>query len=464
MGGQSHPHMKIDFRFVLSVPLLAFGIAQAGTLDPFNTAGRLQEPAGCNSPVGQRALDLPAVVQAALCNNPQTREVWANARYQAAQLGVAQAAYLPGVTATLAASRSEVSSAGVNSDTRQRSATLGLNWLLYDFGGREAGVASARALLQAANATQNSTVQQVWLAAVQAFYQVQAAEAALTAAALSEEAASRSYAAAEARYKAGVATPADSLQAKTAWSQAMLARITAAGQLATARGTLASVLGLDANSPLSVTPIAETPLPQRFDADVASLIEQARKQRPDLQAVAAQAQAARENVTVAKAAGRPSISLNASSNAVDADGSPFSRGNTVGVSLTIPLFSGFATNYRIRAAEAQVDSKTAQLERLRLQVAQDVWNAWQNLTTATQSRRATDDLFASAEQAENVALGRYKAGVGTILDVLNAQSALAGARQQKVQAYYNWNVSRAALAQAMGQADLLNLSEVKSQP
>jgi len=107
----------------------------------------------------------------------------------------------------------------------------------------------------------------------------------------------------------------------------------------------------------------------------------------------------------------------------------------------------------VRAAEAQVEVKNSQLEQLRLQVALDVWTAYQNLTTATQSLRTTADLLNSAEQSERVALGRYKAGVGSMLDNLATQSALASARQQRVQSTFNWNISRATLAQALGGLD-----------
>ena len=67
--------------------------------------------------------------------------------------------------------------------------------------------------------------------------------------------------------------------------------------------------------------------------------------------------------------------------------------------------------------------------------------------------QTTRDLLASAEQSERVALGRYKAGVGTVLDVLNAQSALAAARMQRIQSELDWYVYRAVLAQAMGALD-----------
>lgn len=132
----------------------------------------------------------------------------------------------------------------------------------------------------------------------------------------------------------------------------------------------------------------------------------------------------------------------------------------------MPIFSGFSTTYRVRAAEAQVEVKGAQRDRLARQVALDVWRSRQGLTTASQSLKTTAALVASAEQSEKVALGRYKAGLGSILDVLNAQSALAAARQQRIQATLDWQVSRAALAQAVGSLDysLLQSAEAGKQP
>ena len=212
------------------------------------------------------------------------------------------------------------------------------------------------------------------------------------------------------------------------------------------------MLGLDANQNVMLATANTADIPASFDRDVAALIEEARLRRPDLHAAAAQVKVAQANVDAVRASGKPSVSLTASTNQTSAAGIT-SHGASFGVNLSVPLFAGFAPTYRIRAAEAQVEAQTAQLERLRLQVALDVWTAYQNLTTATQSLRTTADLLNSAEQSERVALGRYKAGVGSILDVLNAQSALAGARQQRIQSTFNWNINRAALARAMGNLD-----------
>jgi outer membrane protein TolC len=107
----------------------------------------------------------------------------------------------------------------------------------------------------------------------------------------------------------------------------------------------------------------------------------------------------------------------------------------------------------VQAAEAQADLQAARREQVRLQVALDVWNAYANLATATQSVKTAADLLESAAQSERVAAGRYRAGVGSILDLLTAQAALASARQQRIQADTSWFVSRSALAQAMGALD-----------
>jgi outer membrane protein len=445
---------------VTSLLVLSNGLVFAGeTSDPFDTSsilpprpalrmeGNVGDP--CAAQPLDHALNLTEVVNMALCNNPQTQVAWANSMAQAAQVGVSKAGYLPSAELN-AASNHDLS--GSNSRVYRNNVAITLSYLLYDFGSRSANLENARQLLAAASAAQDSTVQSVFLAAVQDYYQVQATQAALDAALESERAAENSFAAAEARYNAGSATPADKLQAQTAFSQAALNRITADGNLRNAQGTLANIIGLDANRAVLLAPANTAIMPDDFEGDINALIEEARQRRPDLQAASAQVKAAQANADAVRASGRPTISLTASSNQYN-DAGINSNSSTVGISLNVPIFSGYAPTYRVRAAEAQVDSQSAQFEQLRLQVALDVWTAYQRLTTATQSLRTSAVLLNNAEQSERVALGRYKAGVGSILDVLNAQSALASARQQSVHSTFDWNTSRATLAQAMGNLD-----------
>jgi outer membrane protein len=438
---------------------LSLPAAAGGLDDPFGSdamaplrpspqlAARVGE-APCATALPATPLSVIDAVDLSLCNNPQTREVWAAARAQAALVGVAQAAWLPGLDGRLAASRNSSDSGNFN----QRNAVLTLSWLLLDFGQRAASGESARQLLAAAAATQGSTVQALFLAALQTYYNAQATRAAVQSTGEAERAARESYAAADARYKAGVGTPADRLQAQTALSQATLNRIRAEGEAKNALGTLANAMGFDAQTPFNLAELPPTQPDAAFQSDIEALIATARSRRPDLQAAEAQLKAAESNIDLARAQGRPTLSLAAGPSWQEVGGVS-SNGSSIGLTLSVPLFSGFDTTYRVRAAQAQADVRAAQRDRLSSQVALDVWRAYQNLNTATQSLTTTADLVASAEQSERVARGRYQAGVGTVLELLTAQSALASARLQRIQATLDWQVFRATLAQTVGALD-----------
>ena len=417
----------------------------------------------CQLPPADAAYDALQVVDLALCQNPKTREAWASARSQAAMVGVAQGAYLPTLDSKLASNQTRSS----GDSTTQNSASLTFSWLLVDFGARSATLENARQLLEAAAMTLDATVQTLFLSALQGYYNAQAARAAVTAAMESEKASRESLTAAETRYQVGTGTPADRLQAQTAWSQATLNRIKAEGTLKNALGTLANLMGLDANQPLRLAEIPDTLPDTRFDQQIESLISEARERRPDLKAAEAQLKAAQANVDIARASGLPRLSLAAGPSWQETRGSSndlSKTSNAIGLTLTIPIFSGFDTTYKLRSAQARVETASAQRETLRLQVALEVWNAWQNLQTATQTIRTTADLLASAEQSERVALGRYKAGVGNILDVLNAHSALAAARLQRIQALLDWRISRATLAKAVGRVEAVRSDATNHQP
>lgn len=418
---------------------------------PLKPSPRLSARVGeapCSSELPATPLAAIDAVDLALCNNPQTREVWAAARAQAALVGVAQAAWLPSLDGKASAFRYSLEDRNYN----QSAAALTVSWLVFDSGQRSANIENARQLLDAAAATQNATVQNLFLAALQAYYAAQAAQAVVQSTGEAERAARESYLAAESRYAVGVATPADRLQAQTALSQATLNRIRAEGDARNALGALMYALGFSAGQPVHLAEMPVLAPEQRFQADVDALIEDARARRPDLKAAEAQLKAAEASIELVRAQGRPTLSIAAGPTWQDVAGTTTQGGN-VGLTLNVPLFSGFDTTYRVRSATAQAEVRAAQRDRLKNQVALDVWRAYQSLTTATQSLKTTADLVASAEQSERVALGRYKAGVGTVLDLLSAQAALASARQQRIQAALDWNVYRATLAQAIGTLD-----------
>jgi outer membrane protein TolC len=412
------------------------------------------DPSG-GDPCSQKAYDKPLslveVTEAALCHNPQTREVYANAKVQAAQVGVARSLFFPSVTDTLSATENK------NRTTNYSNATnrIVASYLLYDFGSRDANFESANQLLRAASATQNATVQTVLLASVNAFYQVHASRAILNASIETERLSQESFKSAEAKYIAGVATPADKLQAQTSFANATLTKLRNEGTLKVAYGNLANVMGAPANINFQITDSKLDDIPELIDQDIDALIEQARLQRPDLMASEAQLKASLAKIEAVKADAKPKLRIDAS-NQYD-EYNPLTQGSQnssqLGIFLSIPLFEGYKPTYLIRSAEATAELNASKRDQLKLQVSLDVWTAYQNLKTANESITASNVLLLSAEESSRVALGRYKEGVGNIIDTLNAQSALANAKQQKIQSVLNWNIARTTLAQSIGVLD-----------
>ncbi len=413
----------------------------------------------CDREKIKQPLMLLDVVDLTLCNNPQTRSLWASARAQAANVGVGMAAYLPTLSGQGAIARNRSNATGTTSNYTSRSASLSASYLLFDFGGRAATLENAKQLLVAANATRDAALQSNFLAAVQAYYSLLSARASVDALLVAEASAKESLMAAEVRYQVGTATPADKLQAQTALSQARLNLITAQGNVRTTQGTLANIMGFDANQAYVLAPLPEALPEPAVEQDIGKLIEEARQKRPDLRAAEAQIKAAEAQLATSRSSGLPTVTLGASAATQNVAGQPNTNNSSIGVTISVPLFTGYRNTYQNRAAEHQLEGKVADRDLLANQVALDVWKAYQTMLTNSQALLTANDLVASAEQSERMTLGRYKAGVAatSILDVLNVQSTLANARQQRVNALYNFQASRLALTQAIGLLDLTRL-------
>jgi outer membrane protein TolC len=446
----------LSFRAVAD-PLSDFfepDVLRTGAALAQRTSG-LTDPLGrtCTEPAG--ALSLPAAIDLALCRNPTTRAAWAAAHQQAAALGSAESAWLPGVSATGAESRvfgqhTDATGNVVSAPQNTRDAALNLSWVLYDFGARDGRITSARHLLDLAAATAASVSQQTVLNVVQSYYGVVAADEALVAARTTESASSRAFEVARSLREGGAGTRADVLQVETAFDQAVLARVQAEASAKNARGTLAVTLGLTADQPLALAPDSVPAEPPALTARMADLMAEAMQQRPDLAAAQAQRDAAVANVGIARAAGRPSISVSAGRDLIDTTGIPHQNYSLIGVNVTVPIFTGFNAAYGVRQAQAALESSEANADQVRLGVSLGVWNAYHLLESANQQLSVTGELTKTAEDNQQVALGRYQAGVGTIVDVLTAQSAAALARQTRISAELGWQVARAQLALALG--------------
>ena len=154
---------------------------------------------------------------------------------------------------------------------------------------------------------------------------------------------------------------------------------------------------------------------------------------------------------VARSAELPALTLG--SNAARTYSSPpqfAGPSYSVSLGLAIPIFNGFSRQYDVAAARALADAATAFADQTRQQVITQVFVSYYALQTAEARVATADDLLASARQSVEVAAGRYREGVGSIIDLLTAQTALANARAQQVQSRWQWYTSLAQLARDAG--------------
>jgi TolC family type I secretion outer membrane protein len=400
-----------------------------------------------------RQLSLADVVDLALRNNPATRASWAQARAAASLLGSARGSYYPTINGSANVSRiqSPATLARPAGKRTEYAPSIALNYLLLDFGGRSGSIERARQNLFAANLEHNATLQNTVLQAQVAYFTYMATSALLAAEKSAVAEARTNLTAAQRRNTVGLATIADVLQAKTALSQEQLNLETTQGSLQAARGSLASALGLPANLPFELEPLPDVIPVGKITQSVDSVINDALRNRPDLAAARAQASAASAQVRVARSAEFPSLTLGSNAARTYSNPRVFAGPSyNISLGLAIPLFNGFSHQYDVAAARAQADAARALADQTRQNVITQVFVSYYALQTAEQRVATADDLLASAQQSVQVAAGRYREGVGSIIDLLTAQTALANARAQQVQSRWQWYTSLSQLARDAG--------------
>lgn len=395
-------------------------------------------------------ISLAQAIDVALTNNPDTRAAWFSTRAAEAALGSRRSPYLPEVDlgGTLARGRTQT---GVSTQTTF-GPSLTLTYLLFDFGGRAAQVEEARQSLIATAFSQNQTIQNVVLRTQQAYYSYLDAKALVAAQTATVRERQTALDAANARHSSGVATIADVLQARTALSQAQLSLESFEGAMQSSVGTLANAMGLPANTRFTAGDLP-TDLPiDTVAQSVDTLIEQAMAARPDLAASRAAALNARARVQEVRAQGLPTVGLSSSvgRSFLFSPGSSSFNTYSAGVGVRLPLFTGFRNTYDIRQAEAIAAATQEDARGLADLAGLEVWNSYYALQTAMHRVRTSRDLLASAQQSVDVETSRYKAGVGSIIDLLTAEAALESARAQEVQSRADWLVAVAQLAHDTG--------------
>jgi outer membrane protein len=432
---------------------------------PIPSAPMLQGNAGedaCRFGALQSPLSLHETVNRALCNNPQTRQSWASILAQASHVGTVRAAYFPALNANAALNHSRENVDvrdkpffDSHSRFRDQTTSLNLSWVLIDFGLRSANLENAKELLRAANASHAVTLQTVFINTAQAYYDVWSAQTSLVAAQEAERSAQKSFHASQRKHDVGVGTLNDQLQAEIAYAQAVLNRVKAEGALSSAQGTLAISMGLSSNTAVTIDFEAGAQPNVEFNRSIEELLDIAKRNHPTLLVAQSQLGATRAKLDATIAEGMPTVAFVGSesndSRTFQTSANTITRDKNIGVQVSFPLFEGMGRVYKTREARAQIEVSQAALENADLQVALDVWKNYQDVRTQTESVKAAGTLQKSANQAYRVSQARYESGVGNVLDLLTAQTALANAAQQLIQAQASWRVARLRLAASVGQ-------------
>jgi len=441
-----------------------------------------------------RTLSLTDVVDLALRNSPTTQESWATARAAADAYGAARGALFPTVSGTVSGTGTGTSGSGsltaINGTTigtggaidttaggisRAGSATsnrailspsLTLSYTVFDLGGRSGTIEAAKQRAISADLAHNLSVQNVVLQVESSLFSYLATRALRDAQTVSVEEATADLAAAKERHRVGVAALSDELQSQTALSQAQLQLETLESNLQAARGALAVAMGFPANLRYEIPNVTANDSVASITASVDTLINRAIVTRPDLAGARADAAELAAEVRVARSAGYPALTLRSTATSTNGISGTSTNGRNYSLvlGLQIPIFNGFTNQYNAKAAHDQYLAGLARVRTTSHQISLEVFTSYYALQAAAQRVRTSTDLLASAQESANVALGRYRAGVGTIVDLLLARSALASARAESIQARWEWRTALVQLAHDMGTLDLTGRPNVPLGP
>jgi outer membrane protein len=409
-------------------------------------------------------LALGSAIDVALCNNPQIRSAWASIKIQSGALGEARAAYLPTVKASVSrlATRNSYSALSGSTDSSQTGNQLygTLNWRLLDFGGRRAGNKAASQLLVAALAAHDASLQKTMSGVIQAYFDAMTAQSNFIARKKMAAIAESILAATKRREDRGVAPLSDTLQAATALAKARLNEARAQGDFNRSLSLLVHAMGL--------APGASLCLPQTLEMyradevrELNSWLLEAEEKHPAIRQARAKLAADKAKITVVRSEGLPSLDATAY---ISMNGYPNQGLSSVnqsvkaaGVTLNLPIFEGFGRTYKIRGAQAQAEQSQAQLQDTTNQILTEVVKAHADAMTSSGTLKASDRLMAAAAQGLQSSLRRYERHVADILEVLNSQSSLADAEQERIRAVAEWRSARLRLlanSGLLGRADL----------
>jgi outer membrane protein len=441
------------------------GAAQPQSGVPQPSAAQAQQSA----PQPQsRVLTLEEAVHTARQRQPQLREAHANTNAAEARADQARAPLLPqlGVnaeyqrtTANFAARPGSVPSTVANGGTTSGSSSFKtfnfwnggatLNQLIFDFGTSIDRWRAAKAQADAQRATELATVLGIDFTVRQNYFLAQAQKALVQVAQDTLNAQTKHREQTEGFVRAGTQPEIALATARTNEANARVQLITAQNNYETAKVTLNQAMGVESGTDYDV---ARDPYPaiDVEDSEIEPVVAEAVKARPEVASIEDLIRVNQLTINSVRGNYFPSISGQANvtdqGTALDA----LTWNANVGVVLSWNIFQGGLTSAQIREAQANLANVAAQLDVEKQQIRVDVNAALLAVRASKASLSATGEALNNAQLQLKLAEQRFQVGVGSAIELTDAQVALTQAAAQSVQAADNLSTARAQLVRALG--------------
>lgn len=403
-------------------------------------------------------VNMADAINIALCQNPKTKMSWLAVKQQSANLGKARSSYLP--TVNLSGSIGESDHNGSEVETTIGMASV--DWLLFDFGKREADIDTEYYSLMQSNYTHNSLIQDTMYSVIENYCNYYSSAEKVKSNMNFEKSYKMSYEIAEEKFELGLVPKADLLKAKTAYSQSVLTRQKSENEFFDYQGRFLSVLNIKQGTQLDLQKPVLIKSSYLIDENMDDLISTALKNNPEVKALIQKEKSYRAADNAADLSWAPNISAFASTSISEYDNQLADDTNdTIGLKVSFSLFNGFSNYYGSKKSMYAYDSIKEEKESIKNDIAYQVWSSYYTLQTANKNLEVATDLTASASESKDVTLGMYKNGKSDMLDVLQTEASYQEAEIEKIVAEYDKIIAEAYLLKSLGvlNNDIINKKE-----
>ena len=252
-----------------------------------------------------------------------------------------------------------------------------------------------------------------------------------------------------ARNKAGMATRSDILKSEVELSNAELEKIKAANTLLAAKGNLNQLMGLPSNHPTEIVDDLSE-LEENTEQSYDLLLAEAMSSRTEVKRFQSLLNAQQNYIQVAKGDYYPGLSANANYNFAGTEISGMQQNWWLGMTLTIPVFKGFSTKARVTGEELALKGLEKDLDALKQQIGQEVWNAFLAVNESIDKIETSAKGLESARENLSIAEGEYKEGIGSIIQLTDAQTTFVTAEQNYIRSIADYKIALAELERTIG--------------